>query len=121
MNAAFLKPGGKIMSGKENADTRRFHEDSQVELNFAIGDLAIAEELMRKGSVFGMVEASRLLRNVWGVVKDGVMPAGQEEWKAVAKSFFELSAEYRKRAQQVSHKIIVKGVVESDYFQEQNG
>ncbi len=96
------------MSGKENADDRRFQQDSQTELNFAIGDLAIAAKLMRKGSVLGMAEASRLLRNVWGIVRNGVAPVEQEEWKAVAKSFFQLSAEYRERAQEIGLKIIIK-------------
>jgi hypothetical protein len=96
------------MSGKENADDRRFQQDSQIELNFAIGDLAIAAKLMQKGSVLGMAEVSRLLRNVWGIVRNGVVPVEQEEWKAVAKSFFKLSAEYRKRSQEVGQKIIIE-------------
>jgi hypothetical protein len=75
----------------------------RVELNFAIGDLALASELMRKGSVGGMIRASKLLRNVWTVIKDGTPSSdNSEEWKKVEKAFFKLSGEYIERVPEVA-------------------
>lgn len=94
------------MSEKGDDWTRKAN---RVELNFAIGDLAIAAELMRKGSVSGMAQASGLLRRVWPVIKDGATFAeDREDWKAVVKMFFELSLNYPKRAQEVGQKVIIK-------------
>lgn len=83
----------------------------RVELNFAAGDLTLAAELMRKGSVANMVQASKLLRNVWTVIKDGTPSSvNGEEWKEIEKAFFKLSGEYIERVQEVFPSFTIEGI-----------
>ncbi len=94
------------MSKKEEAQWETAKQEDKIELMLAIGDLAVAADLMRKGDLMGMVEASKLLRNVWGKLRGRLYPSKHEEWKTVAYKFGELATEYSKRAREVTGKII---------------
>ena len=80
-------------------------ETSEFELCLACGDLAIIAELIKKGNLGGMVEASQLLWNLWPVVKSR---EDEDEWLEVISAYLELLKEYEERARDVGVRNIVR-------------
>lgn len=79
---------------------------SEFELGLVCGDLAIISELIRKGNLTGMAEASRMLWNLWPVVQ------GREDeldWQAAIKAFLGYLKQYEERAREVGNGFAVEG------------
>ncbi|HOX30304.1 MAG TPA: hypothetical protein P5080_04070 [Candidatus Paceibacterota bacterium] len=81
---------------------------SEFELCLACGDLAIIAELIRKGSLTGMVEASQLLWNLWPVVKSR---EDEDEWHEAISAYLRLLKKYEERARDVGVMGAVRGRV----------
>lgn len=81
---------------------------SEFELILACGDLAIIAELVRKGSLGGMVEASQLLWNLWPIVQ---RREDEDEWREAIAAYLCLLKEYEERARDVGVRGVVRGRV----------